>query len=217
MTITLERPARFLLLSNAATIAIALFEGWNVSEVMWIYWAQSVVIGCFNVPRLLRLGEFPAEGEGMNGRPVSPSVASKWFGAIFFAFHYGFFHFVYFFLLSSAHPLPGSSDLLSMGACVAVFAVNHAISYRENVGEDLRRRRDVGAVMMFPYKRIMPMHLTLIFGSLFASGSPWTLLLFLSLKTGADLSMHLVEHGKLSAADEGGVTERERENPRPGG
>jgi Family of unknown function (DUF6498) len=198
MTFTLERPARFLLLSNAATIAIALFEGWNAPEVMLVYWFQSVVIGFCNVLRIMRLGEFSTDGVRMNNRPLQPTPAAKRSVAIFFAFHYGFFHFIYFVFLVADGALPRGADLISLAVCVAGFVVNHTVSYRENVEEDLERRPNIGSMMFFPYVRIIPMHLSIIFGSMLAPDSAWGLVLFLSLKTGADLVMHLIEHGKLS-------------------
>jgi hypothetical protein len=197
MNFTLERPARFLLLSNIATITIALFEGWSPAEVMLVYWSQIVVIGFFNVLRMFRLGEFSTDGVGMNNQPVQPTPATKRSMAIFFAFHYGFFHFIYFAFLAADGALPRGVDLIPVAVCVAGFVVNHAVSYRENAEEDLKRRPNIGSMMFFPYVRIIPMHLTIIFGSIFAPGSAWALVLFLSLKTGADLVMHLIEHGKL--------------------
>ena len=47
--------------------------------------------------------------------------------------------------------------------------------------------------MFYPYARIIPMHLTIIFGSSFGG----TLPLFLVLKTFADAIMHVVEHNVL--------------------
>jgi len=200
MTFNIDRSARYLLLSNIATIAIALYEGWNVSEVMWVYWCQSVVIGIFNVFRLYRVGGLDTGEVRPDGRPVEMPFFARLIFPAFFAVHYGIFHLVYYSFLSTGKSLPEGADLLSMAACVGVFIVNHAISYRANAADDLVRRPDLGSVMMYPYKRIMPMHLTIIFGSFFAQDSPWKLLLFLSLKTAADLSMHLVEHGKVTVA-----------------
>ncbi|HIF85343.1 MAG TPA: hypothetical protein EYQ30_00730 [Gammaproteobacteria bacterium] len=37
-----------LLLPKLITIVFAIVQGWNVVEVMWIYWWQSVIIGVFN-------------------------------------------------------------------------------------------------------------------------------------------------------------------------
>jgi len=40
------------------------------------------------------------------------------------------------------------------------------------------------------------MHLTIIIGSSFGKGSSWALILFLVLKTIADLIMHMIEHAQ---------------------
>jgi hypothetical protein len=51
-------------------------------------------------------------------------------------------------------------------------------------------------VMMGPYVRIIPMHLTIIFGGMFIlAGAPFiALIIFSVLKTIVDLYMHLREH-----------------------
>jgi Na+/H+ antiporter NhaD/arsenite permease-like protein len=200
MNITLERPARLLVLSNLVTIVIALVQGWSASEVMWIYWAQSIVIGFFNVLRMFRLHEFSTDGVKMNDRPVQPTPSTRRSMATFFAFHYGFFHFIYFFFLAADGALPRGTELISFAVCIAAFVVNHTVSFRENVEEDLKRRPNIGSMMFFPYLRIIPMHLTIILGGIFPRESRWVLLLFLSLKTVADLAMHLVEHGKFTVS-----------------
>ena len=53
------------------------------------------------------------------------------------------------------------------------------------------------SLMSRPYARIIPMHLTIILGGFFLmSGivNVFVLVLFLVLKTGADLKMHFSEH-----------------------
>lgn len=64
------------------------------------------------------------------------------------------------------------------------------------------------ALMLLPYARIVPMHLTIILGSTLAGDSALALLLFASLKTGADVLMHHVEHRVLrrSAASAASVS-----------
>ena len=51
--------------------------------------------------------------------------------------------------------------------------------------------------MFTPYLRIVPMHLTIIFGGLMAHTNAG-LLLFGVLKTVADVAMHAVEHRRLA-------------------
>jgi hypothetical protein len=52
--------------------------------------------------------------------------------------------------------------------------------------------------MFYPYARIIPMHLTISFGSLSGDALP----LFLVLKTFADATMHIVEHNVLRKGEE---------------
>jgi hypothetical protein len=75
------------------------------------------------------------------------------------------------------------------------FMVSHGQSHREHVDSDLRHTRNIGALMFIPYLRIIPMHLTIIFGALLGNGGG--VLLFGALKTAADVAMHKVEHRML--------------------
>jgi hypothetical protein len=54
--------------------------------------------------------------------------------------------------------------------------------------------------MFYPYLRIIPMHFTIIFGSMLPQGM---LPLFVLLKTGADAGMHLVEHWLFRRGESG--------------
>jgi hypothetical protein len=48
-----DRPTIALVLSNLATILFAVVQQWDVSVVIWIYRGQSIIIGYFNVRRML--------------------------------------------------------------------------------------------------------------------------------------------------------------------
>ncbi|MBP7828734.1 MAG: hypothetical protein KA248_02320 [Kiritimatiellae bacterium] len=187
--------AASLVASNVLTLAMALIGDWNAGTLMWVYWGQSVIIGFFNFLRILSLNEFSTKGVESNGKSVDPTPATRRGMAFFFLFHYGFFHLVYMvFLVGLA--AEGLAQVAAIGLCLAAFLVNHAFSFFYNLKSDRRNVRNIGTVMFFPYARILPMHLTIIFGS----ALPWNravLLLFLSLKTAADLVMHVVEHAAL--------------------
>ena len=99
------------------------------------------------------------------------------------------------FLTSEKDPLPGT-PVVGIGVCVLTFLVNHAFSYAQNKERDAKRVPNIGTIMFFPYARIIPMHLTIIFGSHFAKASTGDLVLFLGLKTVADVIMHMVEHAE---------------------
>lgn len=188
-----------LVATNLLTIAVAVYQKWNPGTVMWIYWGQSVIIGAFNAIRMWTLQDFSTDGLTMNDQPVAPTQGSKRSVTIFFVFHYGFFHLVYaIFLIAMAAPRQG--DILPICGCIAGFFANHLFSYRYNKENDSRRKINLGTLMFFPYARILPLHITIITG-LMLSKTTWALVLFLSLKTVADLIMHAIEHRAFRKVD----------------
>ncbi len=184
-----------LLAANLITIGLALWERWDLAPLMWIYWGQSCIIGWFNFARILSLKEFSTENFKINDRPAAPTRGTQIFTAFFFLFHYGMFHLGYLVFMLKQHALV-SPDRMPVLICIGVFFVNHLFSFQHNLEGDRRQKRNIGKLMFFPYARIIPMHLTIILGAEVAGG-PAVLLLFLALKTVADLVMHGVEHSQL--------------------
>jgi hypothetical protein len=183
-----------LLLSNLLTIAWALFEEWRIVDVMLVYWVQSVVIGYFNYHRIMDLQKFSTENFTMNDRRPEPTPETRKSVARFFALHYGFFHAGYLgFILSRESGEIGWSSI-GIIACVVAFVFNHRYSYQHNKERDSQRLPNIGTIMFFPYARILPMHLTILMAASLGNESVKTLLMFLLLKTGADVIMHMVEH-----------------------
>ena len=161
------------------------------------------ILGAERHHRVFQLGEnalpegkFSTDGVKMNDQRVQPTTATKRQMAWFFAMHYGIFHAVYFGFLCCTRADITKSGMVAIAVCTAVFAVTHAFSFWYNRKENARGVPNIGTIMFFPYAHIIPMHLTLLLGNLFAQQSHVTLVLFLSLKTVADLIMHLVEHRK---------------------
>ena len=69
----IDRSAFYLIVSNFITIILAIYDKWNLSEVMWIYWGQSIIIGYYNWKRILNLKQFSTEGFRLNDQPVKPT------------------------------------------------------------------------------------------------------------------------------------------------
>jgi hypothetical protein len=170
---------------------------------MWVYWFQSITIGFFNFIRILQLKEFSTEGFKINGQPVQPTQSTKIFTAFFFLFHYGFFHFVYLiFLLTGTFAKvygngPNFIGLKHIFLTALLFFINHLFSYFYNRPRDTKKQK-IGSLMFYPYARIIPMHLTIIFSFSFGGALP----LFLMLKTFADGIMHVVEHNVIRKGEE---------------
>jgi hypothetical protein len=191
--IRVDASCRSLLIVNAIAIVCAVIEKWDLSTVMVIYWCQNIVIGLFNILRIMsvRLPDVPQVS-------FRAAAAGRGALALFFAFHYGLFQFGYFSFLKGAFM---NLDKGFVIFTVLTFALNHAYSFFFNYSKD-NSRMDIGRLMFLPYQRIIPMHLTIIFGGaallLFRSSpaaSLAVLVFFLFLKTYADIVMHIYEHG----------------------
>lgn len=135
----------------------------------------------------------------VNDRAVEPTRKTKFQTAWFFAFHYGFFHLVYAIFLILVFIAPKSSGPISLSLILgsaAIFFANHLFSFFYNRNRDTGEE-NIGQIMFLPYARILPMHLMIIFG-IFLKGAVG-LIIFIFMKTTADLIMHIFEHKKLKA------------------
>lgn len=202
-TATRDRAIDGILATNAITLVVALWQQWPATLLLWPYWIQSIVIGWYSRRRILALRRFSTEGLKVNGRAVQPTAETKRSVANFFALHYGFFHLAYLaFLFSLSFDArlgraPTSGDWLLFALLGAGFWLSHRNSHRLHLDADIRSERNLGLLMFLPYARILPMHLTIILGTLIGGGG--AILLFTALKTAADVLMHVVEHRWLQA------------------
>lgn len=184
-----------LIISNLSIIAISQFQKWNLSTVLITYWFQSSVIGFFNFVRILSLKEFTTENFTINGATAQATKTTKLFTAFFFAGHYGFFHFIYlifiaqFFIKSEVE-----INFINLSLGGIIFFTNHLFSFYYNKKRDEKIKQNIGQLMFKPYLRIVPMHLILMAGAFIGASG---LIIFLLLKTFADILMHLTKHQKV--------------------
>jgi hypothetical protein len=219
-----------IVISNLVTLTAALWQDWSVLQLMWPFWAQSLIIGWYARRRILGLVEFSTAGFRINDRPVDPTDETRRSTANFFALHYGGFHLgylIFLIVMSTAADETGriavtnestrAVSLIEIGhvypfdfviyAALAVgFWHSHRASHREHVAADLERVPNIGTLMAMPYARIVPMHLTIVFGLMLGVGAIWV---FVLLKISADIVMHKVEHRVLQAPSRR-PTEREK-------
>jgi len=186
-----------LILSNILTISLAITQHWNLIIIMWIYWFQSIIIGIFNFIRILTLNNFSTENFKVNDNSVEATDSRKKGTAFFFLFHYGFFHFAYmiFMLVGtfSDTSIFTKQTIFLIFISIIIFLINHLFSFIKNYENDSQKKRNIGTVLFFPYARIVPMHLTIVFG-LFLATNAIAILFFMILKTIADVIMHQIEH-----------------------
>jgi hypothetical protein len=160
---------KMIIFSNLLVIIFAIVDKLSAVEVLWIYWIQSVIIGVFNFIRIISLKEFTTIGfrRGTGGE-LPPTNTAKISTAIFFLFHYGFFHFVYAMFLGGfsgiAKASSQNSEINYLFYTSLIFFISYLIEYIQSIRNPSGEIPNLGAVMFAPYFRIIPMHMTIIFG-----------------------------------------------------
>ncbi len=158
---------------------------------------------------------YTAKSWDVNSKPIKGFSAIKIGMAGFFAVHYGMFHLVYLIFILTFAVIPFASgsaagiDFLSVLITGAIFFANHLFSFLYNYKREINYSNTVTGLsktMFAPYAGIVPMHLTIIFGFGFVMIFPHSIfpvLLFMVLKTGADLAMHKNKHLATNMATNG--------------
>ena len=194
-----------LVLANAVPILGVLFLGWTVFPLVLVYWLENVVVGAFNVAKLLM---------------AQPREPAYWLGKLvlipFFAVHFGGFTYVHGVLVVAFFGPKGTQpfDLLTavpaairanqLGWGVLSLVVSHGLSFYWNYLKNGEyQRASLNALMGQPYGRVIVLHLTVLFGGwvVMLLGSPlFALVLLVVLKTAADRRAHQAERRKFALA-----------------
>jgi len=190
--ISLSSPSTLaLIFANLAPLAGATLLGWDLGLVLVLYWAESAVIGFFNICKIGVIGRWRAL-----------------LAAPFFAGHFGGFmavHFLFLWGLFVKGPQDFSGGDLSEVAqmfthlwpALALLFFSHALSFFSNfLGRKEYRVRTIQTQMSEPYRRIIFMHLVLIFGgglTMVLGESTPVLILVIAIKIWVDVSAHLKE------------------------
>ena len=182
---------RILILANLVPLAGVLLANWDVGDIMLLFWAESAVIGLFNVLKMWVIGRW------------SILFLGPFFIGHFGGFMVGHLLFIYALFLSGPDGADPSSsqvfaDFLSLWPALLGLAISHGMSFRLNfLGAREYLETSVRQQMHAPYRRIIIMHLTIIFGgflTMVLDAPLLALVLLITLKIFVDVSSHISEH-----------------------
>lgn len=193
-----------LILANLVPLYGVIFLGWKVFPLMLLFWAENVIVGVFNVFKML----FCKSEKSWNWARKTAAIS-------FFCVHYGIFTLVHglfvFFLfggwIDDDSIFPGPSTVANavggfqiVWGFLALF-ISHAASFVFNyIGKGEYKKSTLNQLMAEPYTRVVILHLTIIFGAflMVLLGSPLGgLILLIAIKTFVDILAHLKQHRKL--------------------
>lgn len=175
----------FLLIMNGFLIYYYLQHPGEFNTIVWIYWLQSVLIGLFTSIELGLIKNPDTTSLKLNNEPISKNNMGC--AALFFLFHYGFFHFVYAIFLFAGYSgnVNKKAVLLSGG----MFFMESTVRFFRNRIIISEQKINVGRMFATPYARIIPMHLMILLPAFLGLTSS---VVFLVLKTIADAGMYLL-------------------------
>jgi hypothetical protein len=221
-----------LLAANLVPLVGVLALGWNVFDVLAVYWVESGVIGVLNVPKvLLASGRYEGDATfSIDGSPIDVSGPddadpdagprvhpSNVFPAAFFCLHYGVFWVVHgafvLFGLPAFAGVPVGVDVAGVALAGVAMVLSHGGSFAWNyVGREEFRTASPGGQMAGPYRRVFVLHLTIVLGAFLVTafgGAAVLVVLLVVLKTGLDAAAHVREHRRArrrTAGETSGAT-----------
>jgi len=185
-----------LIAANLLPLAGVMFFGWDLAEVIVLFWAESAVIAFYTAVKMAVVGKFFA------------ILAVPFFIGHFGGFMAGHFLLIYAFFVrgfAATGPAPGVTEALvgifnPLWTPLAGLFFSHGVSFFSNfIGRREYAVASMTTLMTAPYNRIIVMQLALIFGGwiivLLRSPVP-ALALLVVLKTVMDVSAHTKEHRK---------------------
>ena len=204
-------PLATLILANLIPLAGVFLWGWELTDLLRLYWVENAVIGLYTVLTLLTA--WP-EGESVAAR-----IAAKVFMVPFFIVHYGMFwigHGIFLmtffgsgltgvqgqpqgFFLSPVTDVLARADMLVWP--VAAMLVSHGVAYVTNfLASGEYGTVPINKLMMRPYGRVVVLHVTIVIGGFLAAflgPSQSVLLLFVIVKIVADVMAHVREERRV--------------------
>lgn len=184
-----------LIIGNLVPIVGVLFFEWELFPLILLYWLENVVIGIFNAFKMLTCSG-------------SESFAQRIFMTLFFSFHYGMFcfghgTFVVDLFGGDLESIPDALQIIIQDGlkwALIALVISHAFSFLSNylMGGELKQL-SVSEVMFSPYKRIIVLHVFIIFGGIVLQSfgvSQIGLIILAVVKIVADYMAHKIEHKK---------------------
>jgi len=202
-----------LIAANVIAVVWAVIDDWSLLVLMPIYLFQSLVIGFFWFLKICNLKDFKVPGR--ENLSMEEAFRFRTDTAVAFMLAYLFFLVIPGAVLLD--PRLTSENLRSILIMAGIFFISHCLSFSKT-STWISAKRPTQDIVFFPFVRIIPMYVPLMVAAT-RLGQWVPLVVFLVLKTSADVAMHAVEHRHFSDWSHGEKTfkdfERRKRNQIP--
>ena len=183
----------FLLGANLLPLFGVLYWDWDAQMILFLYWAESGVVGVFGLLRILLI----PRGKMQKGlHSIVGEILVKLIALVFFTFHFGIFMGGHGVFLATIFGIPHITRHIT--AAIALLVISHGASFIFNTLQSQEYKQfEPKHIMAQPYKRIIVMHFTIIIGGIFIQsldGPTAGVALLVVMKILLDASAHIKEH-----------------------
>jgi hypothetical protein len=189
-------PSAFvLILVNLIPIFGMILFKWNPYDIIILYWLENIVIGIYNLVRILTAKGIVPKSEGK----LSPFF-SNIFISLFFSFHYGIFTFVQgifiYQLIMDKSTFVINHNYTGLIAFFVALMISHGYSlFRNYFRQKEYLENNPLYYLMKPYGRIFVMQFTIILGFMLSTVLPQGfIIIFILAKILIDLKFHIDSH-----------------------
>ena len=178
----LSVPELLLIGINLIPVWGVWFDNWNAAEVFIVYCLESIIIGFYNIIRML-LTTLVRKKEAWGDSKDNISIMPGYFFILFFVLHYGFFIFVQlsiFFGIASMEKTLGVDGVFdffihfskymsrhSLLLLLCLFAGHGIYMLKDFVFTGYYKKASLNYLLFQPYGRILVQQFTVITGSFF--------------------------------------------------
>ena len=195
-----------LIAANLVPIVGVLWWGWDIKDILMLFWAENGIIGIFNILKMLFV-----KRETKDLADVFIAILAKLFLISFFVVHYGLFWYGHGLgILGLIKQFTWTSESLSLKnylllnyASLIPLFISHGFSFVQNYllsGE--RNKTNIGKLFVQPYSRVVILHLTILFGAIISfvlNRSIGILIILVLSKIIVDIIYHTMEHKKYNS------------------
>jgi hypothetical protein len=191
----------FGFIANMVLLALCVAGDWTFSEVLWIYWLESVAISGFTTWTITTLKQFDSSAADFSGRTideVKKELVNKQLrvGVIFYAAYLG--------LLVFFVGTPEFSNYGYLLLLLIIFIGSHYFGAKQKQQELKPRRPRLERMLEIDVYRIAPMHFTILLAMMsFGEHNLSLVVFFVLLKALIDIIVEIIDyrHMKLLACD----------------
>ncbi len=189
-----------LIAANVIAVVWAVIDDWSLLVLIPVYLFQSLVIGFFWFLKICNLKDFKVTGR----ENLSMEEAFRFRTDTAVAFMLAYLSFLVIPGAVLLDPRVTSENLRSILIMAGIFFISHCLSFSKT-STWISAKRPTQEIVCFPFVRIIPMYVPLMVG-VTRLGQWAPLVVFLVLKTCADVAMHVVEHRHFSDRSHGEKT-----------